>query len=86
MPFQGVSNVQLVKEGHPLAKRYQNRSVAEQNSVDLAWKMLMADDYTELRNIIYTNEAEKQQFRNVVVNVSTPLTFFSPAFKAILTG
>ena len=31
----GVPNTQLVKEGNPIAKHYQNKSVAEQNSVDV---------------------------------------------------
>ena len=37
----GVSNQQLEKEGAPMATRYKMKSVAEQNSVDLAWDLLM---------------------------------------------
>ena len=33
----GVSNAQLVKERAQLALEYKNKSVAEQNSVDVAW-------------------------------------------------
>ena len=37
----GVSNAQLEKEGAPMAKKYKMKSIAEQNSVDLAWDLLM---------------------------------------------
>jgi class 3 adenylate cyclase len=35
----GVPNAVLVKEGSPLAAHYHLKSVAEQNSVDVAWKL-----------------------------------------------
>jgi hypothetical protein len=37
----GVSNNQLIKEGAPMADKYKGKSVAEQNSVDMAWDLLM---------------------------------------------
>ena len=64
----GVPNAQLVKEETTLAKFYQNKSVAEQNSVDLAWSLLMSAEYTDLRRAIYTTEAGQQRFRQLVVN------------------
>lgn len=41
-----MPNATLVKEGTSLAALYQNKSVAEQNSVDLAWDVLMEDRYS----------------------------------------
>ena len=41
MDHQGISNNQLIKEESPLAEKYKNKSIAEQNSVDLAWDLLM---------------------------------------------
>jgi hypothetical protein len=38
---QGVGNNQLIKEGSPMAEKYKGKSIAEQNSVDLAWDLLM---------------------------------------------
>mgnify|MGYP005851636903 CR=1 FL=1 len=64
----GVPNVQLVKEHTSLAAAYKNKSVAEQNSVDLAWDLLMEDCYKDLRRTIYCNEAEFKRFRQLVVN------------------
>ena len=64
----GVSNAQLVKEKRPIATLYKNKSVAEQNSVDLAWDLLMEPQYENLRRQIYATEAEFKRFRQLVVN------------------
>jgi 3'5'-cyclic nucleotide phosphodiesterase/Adenylate and Guanylate cyclase catalytic domain len=64
----GVPNAQLVNENHPLASRYNNKSVAEQNSVDLAWGILFNEKYKDLRAAIYSDEVELMRFRSLVVN------------------
>jgi 3'5'-cyclic nucleotide phosphodiesterase len=64
----GVSNMQLVKEGTRLSALYHNQSVAEQNSVDIAWHLLMDSKYENLRYTIYTTEAEFRRFRSLIVN------------------
>ena len=38
----GVSNAQLVKENVFIVARYGERSVAEQNSLDLSWSVLVS--------------------------------------------
>eukprot|EP00980_Cylindrotheca_fusiformis_P029603 scaffold23587_cov122-Cylindrotheca_fusiformis.AAC.2 len=63
----GVPNAQLVKEKTRNAQIYK-KSVAEQNSVELAWDMLMSDEYSVLRACIYQTEADLQRFRQLVVN------------------
>ena len=68
MDHPGVANSTLVKEGSPLAKVYKGVSVAEQNSVDLAWEILMDAKYLDLRRTIYTTKAEFKRFRQLVVN------------------
>ncbi|KAL7557011.1 hypothetical protein ACA910_014228 [Epithemia clementina (nom. ined.)] len=66
----GVSNQQLEKEGAPMAKKYKMKSIAEQNSVDLAWDLLMdPDEYGDLQKFIFTTDAEYKRFRQVVVNL-----------------
>jgi hypothetical protein len=65
----GVSNAQLVKEGHYLAKKYDNHCVAEQNSVDCAWNLLMKPAYKNLRSCIYSSQEEFERFRLLVVNL-----------------
>ena len=64
----GVSNEQLIKEQPDLGTAYGNKSVAEQISVDVAWKLLMQDDFANFRNAIYSTEEEMLRFRQLVVN------------------
>lgn len=72
---RGVSNKRLAEEDQVLAARYENKSIAEQRSVDLAWKLLESDKYSNLRGCIYSNEDEKQRFRQIVVNSVSNLLF-----------
>jgi hypothetical protein len=65
----GVPNSQLVKENKTLADSYRGRSVAEQNSIHLAWSLLMTDPYKDLRRVIYTTQDEFKRFRQLVVNI-----------------
>jgi hypothetical protein len=64
----GVPNAQLVKEKSNLADIYENKSVAEQNSVDVAWNLLMEPIFYELRETLCGSETEWQRFRQLVVN------------------
>ncbi|GAX23519.1 hypothetical protein FisN_14Hh306 [Fistulifera solaris] len=66
---QGVTNATLVDENNPLATVYNNKSVAEQNSVDIAWSLLMDDAFIDFRNCIYTTPAEYRHFRQLIVNL-----------------
>ena len=64
----GVPNTQLVKENQAIAKAYKNKSVAEQNSVDVTWELLMDDNYSNLRKAIWSTPCEMAHFRQIVVN------------------
>ena len=64
----GVPNATLVSEGTDLAQHYNNKSVAEQNSVDLAWDLLQEPSYSDLRACIYESSEELERFRQLVVN------------------
>lgn len=64
----GVPNSQLINEHSDLAKVYKEKSIAEQNSVDLAWKLLMLPEYRELRRAIYVTEKDFRRFRQLLVN------------------
>ena len=64
----GVPNNQLIKEKPRLAEYYNNKSMAEQNSVDLAWTLLMDDGFTHLRAAIYGTPCEFRRFRSLIVN------------------
>jgi hypothetical protein len=64
----GIPNTQLVVENAELASRYDSKSVAEQNSIDLAWDLLMKEEYSELRRTICATNSEFVRFRQLVVN------------------
>jgi hypothetical protein len=63
-----LPNTQLVKEKTALASAYNDKSVAEQNSVDVAWALLMDDSFSAIRRVIYSNDDELKRFRQLVVN------------------
>jgi hypothetical protein len=64
----GVPNAQLVKENHPVALLYHNRSAAEQYSLTVSWNLLMEDRFQDFRRCLYTTEAELMRVRHLVVN------------------
>jgi 3'5'-cyclic nucleotide phosphodiesterase len=64
----GVPNAQLIKEEDPIAVRYKHKSVAEQNSVQLALGILSEHRYIDLQNCIFANAIERSRFRQLVIN------------------
>jgi hypothetical protein len=72
----GVPNEQLVKEKSELADAYHGQSIAEQNSLDLSWELLMDEQYSSLRAAIFETQAEMNRFRALAVNcvMATDLT------------
>mmetsp|Transcript_2536 Transcript_2536/g.6381 ORF Transcript_2536/g.6381 Transcript_2536/m.6381 type:complete len:1225 (+) Transcript_2536:138-3812(+) len=79
----GVPNTQLVKENTRIAAYYGGRSVAEQNSVDVAWDLLFDDHYEKLRQTIYTTKEELQRFRKLVVNSVMATDIMDKELKAL---
>jgi CheY-like chemotaxis protein len=65
---RGVSNVQLCKEDETMASLYKSKSVAEQNSLDIAWDVLMSEEFKELRATLFATRADLLRFRQVIVN------------------
>lgn len=79
----GVPNAQLVKEGAEVAKIYNGKSVAEQNSVDIAWDLLMHKNYKDLRNLICETDEELRHFRELVVNSVMATDIVDKELKAL---
>jgi hypothetical protein len=71
---RGVPNFLLVKEEEGLAATYNGKSVAEQNSVDIAWTTLMSPEYQELRACIFADISELRRFRQLLVTLLSPRT------------
>jgi hypothetical protein len=78
-----VSNAQLAKEVKRMAEVYRNKSIAEQNSLDITWDVLMSDRLQDLRACIFPNKAELLRFRQVLVNVVLATDIFDPDLKAL---
>lgn len=64
----GVPNFVLVKEEMSIAKTYNNLSIAEQNSVDIAWDILKQPQYGDLQACIFASQNQLRHFRQLVVN------------------
>lgn len=79
----GVPNATLVKENAKIAELYKQKSVAEQNSVDLAWDLLMDSRYSALQSVIYTNSKELDRFRQLVVNTVMATDIVDKDLKAL---
>ena len=66
----GVGNGQTIKENPELGEKYKGKSVAEQNSFDVAWNLLMGDNLAELRAYLFGGDkSEMLRLRQVVVNI-----------------
>jgi 3'5'-cyclic nucleotide phosphodiesterase len=65
---QGVPNAVLVMERDAVAEMYHDKSVAEQNSIDRAWDILMEPRFHKLRRAIYSTKSEFVHFRQLFVN------------------
>ena len=64
----GVPNTQLCKENKQLAVMYNHRSVAEQNSLDLCWNLLMDPQFEDFLRALCPTADELDRFRQLVVN------------------
>jgi class 3 adenylate cyclase len=79
----GVSNFQLVQEDSKIATVFKNKSVAEQNSIVLAWDRLMESRFVNLRNLIYSNPDELKRFRQLMVNTVLATDIFDKELQTL---
>jgi len=79
----GVSNQQLIKEEPEMGAFYKNKSVAEQNSFDIAWGLLMSEQFPDLQRCLFSSESELTRFRQVVVNVVMATDIFDPELNGL---
>jgi len=79
----GVSNFQLIKEKAKIATAFKNKSVAEQNSIVIAWDRLMESRFTALRSCIYSNPEELKRFRQLIVNTVLATDIFDKELQTI---
>ena len=66
-----------------MALLYKNKSAAEQNSIDFAWRLLMGASFDDLRACIFATPAELKRFRMLLVNSVMATDVFDPDLKAL---
>ncbi|KAG7341915.1 GAF and PAS/PAC sensor-containing adenylate/guanylate cyclase [Nitzschia inconspicua] len=79
----GVPNGQLIKEEAHVATLYNNKSVAEQNSLDLAFELLMDPRYEDLQRCIFCSREELHRFRQLLVNVVIATDIFDKDMREL---
>jgi 3'5'-cyclic nucleotide phosphodiesterase len=79
----GVPNAQLIEERLPLASIYNNRSIAEQNSLDLSLELLQNDRFADFRKALMPTPEEYKHFRQLVVNVVMATDIVDKDLKAL---
>lgn len=67
----------------PVSITYRQRSVAEQNSVDIAWGMLMSEQFTDLRECIYSSQEDLHRFRQLLVNATMATDIADKEFQQL---
>lgn len=80
---QGVTNTTLVIEEDPLVDKYHGKSIAEQNSVDLAWNLLMKKRFQPLVSLLCPVEADLIRLRQLVVNAVMATDIMDPDLKKL---
>jgi len=79
----GLSNAQLVQKKTDIAIKYDGVSVAEQNSVALAWNLLMEPSFSDLRQTMFTTPRECSRFRRLVVNTVMATDIIDKELKSL---
>ncbi|GKY96214.1 hypothetical protein MPSEU_000581300 [Mayamaea pseudoterrestris] len=80
---RGISNMQLEKEEPALAEHFKHQSLAEQNSLEIAWTLLMSEQFAALRQTLFANKEEFLRFRQVMVNAVMATDIFDKELNAL---
>ena len=79
---KGVPNSQLAGEHPELAEKYQNKSIAERNSIDSAWRIFMSKKFKNLQHCIFQSVEEREHFHQLLVSCVMATDIFDPEQKA----
>jgi hypothetical protein len=64
----GFTNKELIGMKAAIASVYEEKSVAEQNLVNVAWTVLEDTCFDQLRAYIYASDSEEKRFQQLIVN------------------
>jgi hypothetical protein len=66
----GVPNIVCMTTENPeLAKKYKGKSLAENNSIDIACTLLMESDFENLRKSMFVDDNDMDRFHQLLVNL-----------------
>lgn len=74
-----------MEEDPVLAAKFSNKSIAEQHSVTLAWDIFMADEYKNLREVMFATKAGLMRFRQLLVNIVLATDIFDRELVCIVS-
>jgi hypothetical protein len=78
-----VPNSQLARANPELAATYTHRGIAEQNSIDTAWDLLMqVDRYPNLQNCLFESSGERERLHKLLINCAMATDIFDKELKA----
>lgn len=80
---RGVPNFILAKEEPETAEKYRNQSIAEQRSIDVAWAILLEEDFKNLRRCMFPTHTEFKHFRQLIVNTIMATDIFDKELGAL---
>ena len=78
----GVPNIQLAKERPDFAEKYENKSIAEKNSIDVAWELFLQPDFAAFRHCVAPSDEELERFHATVVNATLATDIVDKELKA----
>jgi len=78
----GVPNTQLAEERPDFASKYDNKSLAENNSITVAWELLMSPEFEAFRTCIAPSPADLQAFRETVIHATLATDIADKDLKA----
>lgn len=80
----GVPNPQLIKERASIASVFKMKSIAEQNSFDIGWKLFLDPAYSDLHACLFYTKEEFLRFRQIVINGVMATDIFDPQLNKMM--
>lgn len=78
----GVPNTRLAEEKPDMAAKYNNKSIAENNSIDVAWKLFLQPEFDAFRHCVAPTKEGLEKFHETVVNATLATDIVDKELKA----
>ena len=78
----GVPNTQLALEKPEFAARYKQQSIAENNSIAIAWELFLRPEFRAFCHCVAPTARDLQEFRETVVNATLATDIVDKELKA----